>query len=55
MVNVKVRFKYGAKGQRPSVTTSTSIACEAKTESAVMTALRRKYPNYGEIIILEIS
>ncbi len=54
MVNVKVRYMYGTNGKKPSVGTSDSISAEAKTESAVMAALKKKYPG-REIIILKIE
>lgn len=56
MITVRVTYKYGAKGQKPTVTRpSESIQAEAKTESAVLAALRRMHPTYGEIIILKIE
>ena len=56
MVRVLVTYKYGPKGQRPSGTRpNESVMVEAKTESAVMAALRQAHPTYGEIIILKIE
>jgi hypothetical protein len=56
MINVRVTYKYGAKGQKPSATRpSEGLMVEAKTESAVLAALRRKHPTYEEIIILKIE
>jgi hypothetical protein len=56
MVRVLVTYKYGAKGQRPSsMRPNESVTVEGKTESAVMAALRRAHPTYGEIIILKIA
>lgn len=53
MITVRVTYKYGAKGQKPTGTRpSASIQAEAKTESAVLAALRRMHPTYWEIIIL---
>ena len=55
MISVRVTYKYGVKGQKPTTTRSNEgLLAEAKTESAVMAALRRAHPNYGDIIILEI-
>jgi hypothetical protein len=56
MITVRVTYKYGAKGQKPNGTRpSESIQAEGKTESAVLAALRRRYPNFGEIVILKID
>jgi hypothetical protein len=56
MITVRVTYKYGAKGQKPSTTRpSESIQVESKSESAVLAALRRMHPTYGEIIILKIE
>lgn len=56
MFTVRVTYKYGPKGQKPNGTRpSESIQVEAKTESAVLAALRRMHPTYGEIIILKIE
>ena len=54
-MNVKVTFKYGGKGQKPSVTTIQVFPLQAKTESAVMAAIRKRFPTYGEVIILKIE
>jgi hypothetical protein len=55
MISIRVTYRYGAKGQKPTTTRSNEgLMVEAKTESAVMAALRRTHPNYGEILILEI-
>lgn len=51
---IKVKYKYGPKGQTPSVTTTESFTGDAKTESFVMEFLKKRYPN-REIIILSIS
>ena len=51
---VKVRFKYATKGQRPSVIATEVVRAEGFTESAVMAALQRKYPN-RDMIILEMD
>jgi hypothetical protein len=56
MITLRVTYKYGAKGQKPTGTRpSESIQAEAKTESAVLAALRQRYPTYGEIVILKIE
>ena len=56
MVRVVVTYKYGPKGQNPNVTRpSESVMAEAKTESAVLAALRKVHPAYGEIVVLEIK
>lgn len=56
MVRVVVTYKYGSKGQKPSTTRpSEGLMADAKTESAVMAALRKAHPTYGDIIILEIK
>lgn len=56
MITVCVSYKYGAKGQKPTgARPSESIQAEAKTESAVLAALRRMHPTYGDIIILKIE
>ena len=56
MITVRIAYKYGTKGQKPIISRpSETIQAEAKTESAVIAALRRKYPAYGEIIILKIQ
>lgn len=54
MVHVKVKYKYGSKGQKPTVGTQESIQADGKTESAVMAVLKKKWPN-REIIILSIE
>ena len=54
-MSVKVTFKYGSKGQKPSVTTTQVFPLQAKTESAVMEAIRKRYPTYGDITILKIE
>lgn len=55
MIAVIVKYKYGAKGQKPFVTIqSESIQAEAKTESAVMAALKKKWPS-REIVLLGIK
>lgn len=54
MVNVKVKYKYGSKGQKPTVGTQESVQAEGKTESAVMFALKKRWPN-REIIIVSIE
>ena len=41
MITVRVSYKYGAKGQKPTGTrASETIQAESKTESAVLAALR---------------
>ena len=55
MVNAKVTFKYGMKGTKPSVGSIGVFQVLAKTESAVMVAIRNRYPTYGEIIIVKIE
>lgn len=55
-MNVKVTFKYGPKGQKPSVTaTQVLSAMPGKTESVVLAELRRRHPTYGEILIIKIE
>ena len=54
MVNVKVKCKYGPKGQKPTVETQESVQAYGKTESAVMFALKKKLPN-REINIVSIE
>ncbi len=54
MVSVKVKYKYGSKGQKPTTGTQEILQAEGRTESAVMAALKKKWPN-REIIIVEIS
>lgn len=54
MVRVKVKYKYGSKGQKTTVETQESIQTEGKTESAVIAVLRKKWPN-REIVILSIE
>jgi len=44
MVHIKVKYKYGSKGQKPTVGTQESIQVAGKTESAVMAALRKNGP-----------
>lgn len=55
MINAKVTFKYGSKGQRPSVGSTQVFQVLAKTESAVMDAIRKRFPTYGDIIIVKIE
>lgn len=55
MINAKVYFKYGLKGQRPSVGSNQVFQVLAKTESAVMEAIRKRFPTYGDIIIIKIE
>lgn len=55
MVNAKVTFKYGLKGQKPSVGSTQTFQVDAKTESAVMVAIRKRFPTYGDIIIVKIE
>lgn len=54
MIQVLVKFRYGNKGSKPNVGSQTSLQVEARTESAVMAALRKRYPD-KELIILEIK
>ena len=54
MILVKVRYKYGHKGQTPNSTANENISAEAKTESAVLAALKKRYPD-RDITILSIS
>lgn len=55
MITAYVKYKYGSKGQKPSVTIpSESVQAESKIESAVMVALKKKWPN-REMVILEIK
>lgn len=53
MINAKVTFKYGKQGN--SATSNTGIPVASKTESAVMEALKKRYPSYTNIIILNIE
>jgi 3D (Asp-Asp-Asp) domain-containing protein len=53
MINAKVTFKYGKSGN--TATTTTGIPVDAKTESAVMAALKKRYPTYTNIVILKIA
>lgn len=55
MVNAKVSFKYGPKGQKPTVGSNQVFQVLTKTESAVMAAIRKRFPTYGDIIILKIE
>ena len=55
MVNAKVTFKYGSKGQRPNLGSSGVFQFEAKTESAVMVAIRKRLHTYSDIIIVKIE
>lgn len=56
MITARVTYKYGPKGQKPSGTRpGESIQVEAKTESAVLAALRRMHPTFGENMILKIE
>lgn len=59
-VRVKVKYKYGKKTDKPSnyISSSEFIYTEAKTESAVIAALKKQYSNSSirqEFIILEIQ
>ncbi|MGF6148778.1 Uncharacterised protein [Kingella potus] len=51
---VTVRFKYGNKGGSLSAASKVTIQAAAKTESAVMAALQKHYPN-RDMVILEIK
>lgn len=53
MVNVKVSYKYGGKGS--TATANVVILAEAKTESAVLAALHKKYPTHSNILILKFA
>lgn len=53
MINAKVTFKYGPKGV--TVTANSVLPVEAKTESSVMAAIRKRYPTYANVIILKIQ
>lgn len=53
MINAKVSFKYGPKGS--VATANTMLPVEAKTESAVMAAIRKRYPSYANVVILKIQ
>ncbi len=53
MINAKVTFKYGKPGN--TATSLTGIPVPAKTESAVMAALKKRYPTYQNIVILKIE
>lgn len=56
LITVRVSYKYGPKGQKASgLRPVESIQAEAKTESAVLAALRRMHPTFGEIVILKIE
>ena len=54
MVNVKVSYKYGPQGKSAVSNSSTILSAESKTESAVMAALKKKFPN-KELMILKIE
>lgn len=54
MDHAKVSYKYGTNGKKPTVGSSTVLSTEGKTESAVMAALKKKYPD-RELIILKIE
>jgi len=56
MPNVSVKYKYGPAGKKADVLTSTSVSVSRKppTESEVMAALKKTYPN-REIVIIEIK
>ena len=53
MVNVKVTFKHGSKTS--TTTTYAVLPVDAKTESAVMAALRKRYPTYNNVIIVKME
>jgi hypothetical protein len=56
MITARVTYKYGPKGKTPSgMRPSESVQAEAKTESAVLAALRRMHPTFGEIVIVKIE
>lgn len=55
MINAKVNFKYGLKGQKPTVGSNQVFQVLAKTESAVIAAIRKRFPTYGDIIIVKIE
>ena len=48
-------MEYGSKGQRPSVGSTQVFQVGGKTESAVMAAIHKRYPTYGDIIIVKIE
>ena len=52
MITVYAKYKYGPKGKTPNVTISSEgIQVEAKTESAVVAALKKRWPT-REILLL---
>jgi hypothetical protein len=56
MITVRVTYQYGPKGQKPSgIRPSESVQVESKTESAVVAALRKAHPTYGEIVVKKIE
>ena len=51
MVNVRVTYKYSTTAQRPTTTATDSIPAASKSESAVLEALRRRYPDRTIVIV----
>lgn len=56
MAQVRVTYKYAAKGKTPSMTTNTVINVSSKTptESEVSAVLKKKMPQ-NDFIILKIE
>jgi len=55
MMNVRVKYKYNEKGLRTTATIQESFQVEAKTESAVADAIKRRHRDRENIVILEIK
>jgi hypothetical protein len=53
MPQANVKLQHGPSGSR--VTTSCVLQVPAKTESAVMAEIHKKYPGYVNVTILKIE
>ncbi len=53
MVDVRVKFKgVGSKGCQ-AATQNITLRAEGKSESAVLAALKKRFPSYTDLVILE--
>jgi hypothetical protein len=52
MINVKVTFRHGSQS---STTTQAGLQVVGKTESAVVAAIRKRYPTFNNIILVKVE
>lgn len=54
-VSVTVKYKFRAKGHKNFDTGTCSVTAPAKTESAIIAAMKQQHPYMEEVILLEIK